>query len=321
VAASPGTKRSVYAALAGNVLIAVSKFIAAAITGSSAMVSEGVHSLVDTGNELLLLYGLRRAALAPDTSHPFGYGRELYFWSFVVALLIFAVGAGISFYEGIQHLLDPRPITNGTVNYIVIVLSFLFEGFSWRIAQKELGRRKGRLSYLVAVRRSKNPVTFTVLFEDSAALLGLIVAVLGIFFSTSLHMPQLDGVASLIIGLILAATATFLARETKSLLIGEKASAEREAEFVRIAAADSAIASVNGMFTVHLGPDHIVLIISLKFAEGLSVTDIEESIRRIDNRLRSAHPELAMVAAMPESPGEWRRRAAALAMNTAQNRS
>lgn len=321
MAPTKGAKKSVYAALAGNLLITVTKFVAAAMTGSSAMISEGVHSLVDTGNEFLLLYGLHRAALAPDTSHPFGYGRELYFWSFVVALLIFALGAGVSFYEGIQHLLDPHPVKNATVNYIVIGLSFLFEGFSWRIAQKEFRRRKGRMGYFDAVRRSKNPVTFTVLFEDSAALLGLVVAFFGIFFSLRLDMPQLDGVASLVIGLILAMTATVLARETKSLLIGEKASAEREAEFVKIVASDSAIAGVNGMFSAHLGPDHIVLIVSLKFADGLSVAGVEESIQRVSDRLRAAHPELMMVVAMPEDPVTWKGRIATLAQNAQKNMS
>ncbi|WP_363281172.1 cation diffusion facilitator family transporter [Devosia sp.] len=172
MAAQSGSRIVVYAALAGNFLIAVTKFIAAAFTGSSAMLSEGVHSLVDTGNELLLLYGLHRAAKPPDREHPFGHGRELYFWSFVVAVLIFALGAGVSIYEGVRHVMQPEPMENATVNYIVLGLSIVFETASWLVALREFRREKGELGYLAAIRESKDPTTFTVLVEDSVAFSG-----------------------------------------------------------------------------------------------------------------------------------------------------
>ncbi|RUY17703.1 cation diffusion facilitator family transporter, partial [Mesorhizobium sp. M7A.F.Ca.US.005.03.2.1] len=202
-----GSKKVIYAALAGNLAIALTKFAAAAFTGSSAMLSEGVHSLVDTGNGGLLLYGMHRAARPADRTHPLGHGRELYFWSFIVALLVFALGAGVSFYEGAVHIMAPEPVANAKVNYIVLGLSFLFEGSSWWVALKEFRRQKGRQGWLQAVQSSKDPSVYTVLFEDSAALLGLIVAFAGILAAELLEMPELDGAASIGIGLILGATA------------------------------------------------------------------------------------------------------------------
>ena len=219
--AAHGSKKVIYAALVGNGLIAVTKFAAATITGSSAMLSEAIHSVVDTGNQGLLLHGLRRAKRPADTAHPFGYGMELYFWTFVVAILIFAVGAGISIYEGVSKLLSPHPIKNPYVNYIVLGVAMVFEAGAWWIAFKEFRRGKGSLGYLAAVRESKDPTVFTVLFEDSAAMLGLIAAFIGIALADVWQMPALDGVASIVIGLILGATAVLLAYESKGLLIGE----------------------------------------------------------------------------------------------------
>ncbi|RVA22270.1 cation diffusion facilitator family transporter, partial [Mesorhizobium sp. M7D.F.Ca.US.004.03.1.1] len=221
-----GSKRVIYAALAGNLAIAVTKFAAALFTGSSAMLSEGVHSLVDTGNGGVLLYGMRRAARPADRTHPLGHARELYFWSFIVALLVFALGAGVSFYEGVVHIMAPEPVANAEVTYIVLGLAFLFEGSSWWVALKEFRKQKGKEGWLQAVQSSKDPSVYTVLFEDSAALLGLIVAFAGILAADLLEMPELDGAASIGIGLILGATAIFLARESKGLLIGEPASLE-----------------------------------------------------------------------------------------------
>jgi len=198
------TRYVVYAALALNLAIAATKFVAAWVTGSAAMLSEAVHSLVDTINELLLLYGLRRAEKKPDRNHPFGYGRELYFWSFIVALLVFALGAGVSLYEGIEHLRVPTVVQHPVASYVVLGLSFVFEAMSWRVAMKEFRVAKGELSYFEAFRRSKDPTTFTVLFEDSAALLGLVIAFAGILGAQLLHVPQLDGIASIIIAVVLA---------------------------------------------------------------------------------------------------------------------
>lgn len=249
MAAHSGSKKVIYAALAGNLLIALTKFAAAGITGSSAMLSEGVHSLVDTGNGLLLLYGIRRAARPPDAVHPFGHGRELYFWSLIVALLVFALGAGVSFYEGVLHILSPEPVTTPIVNYIVLGLSFLFEGGSWFVALKEFRRTKGRLGYFAAVRQSKDPSVYTVLFEDSAALLGLVVAFVGISAAQIFGIPELDGAASLGIAAILGATAIFLAREAKGLLMGEPALPDMQLAVRKIAEADPDVQRVNGVLT------------------------------------------------------------------------
>jgi len=215
MAAHGGSKTVIYAALAGNLAIAVTKFVAAFFTGSSAMLSEGVHSLVDTGNGGLLLYGMHRAARPADRTHPLGHGRELYFWSFIVALLVFALGAGVSFYEGVVHIMAPEPVANPRINYIVLGLSVLFEGSSWYVALKEFRREKGKQGWLQAVQSSKDPSVYTVLFEDSAALLGLVVAFAGILAAELLDMPELDGAASIGIAIILGATAIFLAPRRK----------------------------------------------------------------------------------------------------------
>jgi cation diffusion facilitator family transporter len=300
-----GSERTVYAALAGNLLIAVTKFIAAALTGSSAILSEGVHSLIDTGNELLLLYGLRRAALPPDPEHPFGHGRELYFWSFIVALLLFALGAGVSFYEGIMHIRDPRPVENVMVSYVVLALSAIFEGLSWRVAFKEFNRRRGNLGFFAAVHQSKDPTAFTVLFEDTAALAGIFVAFIGIFAAQILEMPELDGLASIGISVILAVTAVFLARESKGLLIGEPASRKLEAAILEIAGQDYAIRSANGVLTVHLAPDQIVAALSAEFEDNVSVPDVEACIVRLERRLRSEHPEITVLFVKPQTSATW----------------
>ena len=205
--AVPSSTRVIVAALVGNLCIAVAKFTAASFTGSSAMLSEAIHSVVDTGNQWLLLYGIRRSRRPPDAAHPFGYGMEIYFWTFVVAMLVFALGSGLSIYEGVHHIRNPQTLENPTVNYVVLAVAMLFEAGAWGIAFKEMNRGRGRMGLLAAVIRSKDPTVFTVLFEDSAALLGLCVAAIGILASQTLHMPVLDGAASVVIGLILAGTA------------------------------------------------------------------------------------------------------------------
>jgi len=190
-----GSKMVIIAALIGNMLISVTKFIAATITGSAAMMSECIHSLVDTGNQILLLYGLKRAALPADEDFPFGYGKEIYFWSFIVAIMIFALGGGISIYQGIHHLQNPEPITNAMVNYIVLGLALLFEGAAWYFAFREFSRVKGRWGYLEAIQRAKDPSIFVVLFEDSAAILGLLVAFVGVWLSETTGILIFDGIA------------------------------------------------------------------------------------------------------------------------------
>jgi cation diffusion facilitator family transporter len=308
MAAHSGSKKVIYAALAGNLAIALTKFAAAFFTGSSAMLSEGVHSLVDTGNGGLLLYGLRRASRPPDASHPFGHGRELYFWSFVVALLVFALGAGVSFYEGVVHILDPEPIRNPTVNYVVLGLSFLFEGGSWWVALKEFRRNKGGLGYFAAVRQSKDPSVYTVLFEDSAALLGLIIAFVGIFCAQMFAMPELDGVASIGISIILGSTAIFLARESKGLLMGEPALPEVQKAVLALAQADPAVQRANGILTVHLGPEEIVAALSLEFEDHMTAPEIETCVERLEAKLRAERPEIVALFVKPQTKGTWEAR-------------
>ena len=307
-AANPGSKLVVYAALGGNLAIAITKFVAAAITGSSAMLSEGVHSLVDTTNEILLLYGMSRAAKRPDRSHPFGYGRELYFWAFIVALLVFALGAGVSVYEGIQHLLHPEPMQRPLVNYIVLFASMLFEGTSWVIALRDFREHKGRLGYFQAFRRSKDPTTFTVLFEDSAALLGLLIALAGIAAAQWLAMPRLDGVASIAIGVVLAISSLLLARETKGLLLGEAAHPQVRDAILRIAAADPDVRSANGVLTVQMGPDEVVAALSAEFQDALDTTRIEACINRIESAIKAEHPTVSILFVKPQTQEVWSQR-------------
>jgi len=313
MAAHSGSKTVIYAALIGNLAIAATKFVASWFTGSSAMLSEGVHSLVDTGNGGLLLFGMRRAARPADITHPFGHGREIYFWSFVVALLVFALGAGVSFYEGVAHIRHPEEIRNPTVNYVVLGLSMVFEGATWLVALREFRRTKGNLGYFEAVRRSKDPSVFTILFEDTAALLGLFIALAGVTGAHLLRMPELDGVASIGISLVLATTAIFLARETKGLLMGEAASPEVQRRVLAIVQADPAIDKANGVLTVHLGPTQIVVGLSAEFEDALRTPEIEACVERLEQRLKAEVPEITGVFVKPQKSGTWRRRAAEIA--------
>lgn len=305
MAAHSGSRIVIFAAIAGNLMIAATKFVAAFFTGSSAMLSEGVHSLVDTGNGGLLLYGLHRAARPPDRQHPFGHGRELYFWSFIVALLVFALGAGVALYEGVIHILSPEPMANPLVNYIVLGLCMLFEGGSWLVALREFRRSKGNLGYIQAVRRSKDPSVYTVLFEDSAALLGLLVALAGISAAQYFEQPWMDGAASIGIGFLLAATAVFLAVESKGLLMGEPALPDVQAAILAVAQADPAVENANGVLTVHLGPDEIVAGLSLDFVDHLSAADIETCVERLEARLKAEVPEVAVVFVKPQTTARW----------------
>jgi len=293
--AGHSSKKVIYAALAGNAVIAVTKFAAAAYTGSSAMLSEAIHSVVDTGNQGLLLYGLKRSGRPADRQHPFGYGMELYFWAFVVALLIFAVGAGVSIYEGVQKLLQPHPITDPFINYLVLGAALIFEGAAWWVAFREFRKSKGARGYLEEVRRSKDPAIFTVLFEDSAAMLGLIVAFVGIALADAFDMAFLDGVASIVIGAILAGTAMLLAYECKGLLIGEGANPRVLEGIERIVAGVPAIRATNETLTMHLGPQDVLLTLSVDFANELTAAQVEEAISELERQIKDAFPEITRV--------------------------
>lgn len=290
-----GSTKVVVAALVGNGLIAALKFAAAVFTGSSAMLSEGVHSLVDTGNQGLILYGLRRAKKPADDNHPFGYGMELYFWSFVVALLIFAIGAGVSLYEGVEKVLHPHPVTDVWVNYLVLGVAAVIEGIAWWFAFKEFNSRRGHRSYMSAIRESKDPAVFTVLMEDSAAMLGLLVAFGGIALGEWLSMPILDGVASIIIGVILAVVATQLAVECKALLIGEGARSAVVRGIRAIAHATEGVIAVNELLTMHLGPDDILVTVSLDFVDGISSQDVEALISTLEQEIKHSYPDVTRV--------------------------
>jgi cation diffusion facilitator family transporter len=299
-----GSKKVIFAALAGNSLIAVTKFAAASFTGSSAMLSEGIHSLVDTGNQALLLFGLRRAARPPDAEFPLGHGKEIYFWSFVVAILIFALGGGISIYEGFHSVLDPQPVTSPVVNYVVLVLAMLFEGGAWFFAWKEFQAVRGRRGLVEAVQRGKDPTLFVVLFEDSAAMAGLLVALLGLAGSQLTGWHWLDGAAAIGIGLILCGAAAWLAFETHGLLIGESAGPEVTETIRRIAASEAGVDHVNEVVTLHMGPEFILVNLSVDFEDTLPAGDVEAAVVRMDRRVKEAVPEVRRVFIEAEAPGD-----------------
>src|SRR5262245_2881515 len=269
------------------------------------MLSEAVHSLVDTTNQGMLLYGIHRAGFPPDERHPLGHGRELYFWSFIAALQMFMLGAGVTFYEGLDQIRAPRAIVDPQVNYIVLACSAMFEGASWWIALREFRKVKGDLGYFEAARRSKDPPTFIVLFEDSAAVLGIALAFIGTFAADRLGMPVLDGVAAIGISLLLAATAVVLARESKDLLIGEPASSRVTASIVAIARQQPGVERANVVFTVHLAPDQIVAALSLEFSDNLTTPEIEERIAALERAISEAQPDVIAVFVKPQTAGAY----------------
>ena len=299
--ASSGSRTVIIAALVGNCLIAVTKLVAASISRSSAMFSEGIHSLVDTGNQALLLLGLHRAKRVADRQHPFGYGKEIYFWSFVVAILIFAVGAGFSIYEGIHHIQHPEPVKKVMITYIVLGLAFIFEAIPWGVALKEINKTRRGLGLAQAVRRSKDPSTFVVLFEDSAALAGIMVAFVGIFLGQLTGLMWLDGAASIVIGLILAVTAWVLAVETKDLLIGESAAPEVVAGVRQLAKQQSGVEHINEVLTLHMGPDYILVNLSLDFEDKLPADEVEQSISQLSQLIKADWPLVKKVFIEAES--------------------
>lgn len=285
-------------ALAANVGIAVAKFIAAAITGSSAMLTEGVHSLVDSTNQLLLMYGQKRAAKPPDARHPGGYGRELYFWSFVVALLVFALGAGVSVYEGILHFMTPEPAISPLIAYGVLIVAFALEGGSTVAAFKEFNRARGEQSWLQALISTKDAATVIVLLENGAAMAGLLVAAIGLALSELTGNPRFDGIASIVIGLLLGVVAMFLAREAKGLLIGESADPELVAG-IRRAVSREGIMGVGEIMTIHNSPDQIVAAVNVDFDNRLSAADVERIVDEIERDLHSEYPAIYRVYVRP----------------------
>lgn len=300
-----GAAKVIFAAMAANLLIAATKFGAAWYTGSSAILSEGVHSLVDTGDQVLLLYGLRQAARPPDDRFPFGHGKEIYFWSFVVAILIFSLGAGVSIYEGIIHILNPHLMENPLVNYLVIGAAMVFEGTSWAISLREFRKEKKREEgYLEAIRKAKDPSVFVVLLEDSAALVGLLAALAGVFLTQLTRNPVFDGSASIVIGLVLVLTALLLAAETKGLLVGEGADVESVELIRRILAQGENVEHVNEVRTLHMGPDFIVATIGVDFADDVPAGEIERTILHLEQEIKQHVPKVRKVFIEAEA---WRR--------------
>lgn len=293
-----------YGALFANVGIAIAKFVAAAVSGSSSMLTEGVHSLVDSGNQVLLLYGQAKAKRRPDAAHPFGYGRELYFWAFVVAILIFAVGAGVSIYEGWLHIAEPEPLRDPTINYVVLGVALLLEGTSWAIAVRDFNGKRGASSWWQSIRRSKDPAGFIVLFEDSAALVGLGIAGVGVWASHHYADPRIDGVASIAIGLILAGVAVLLAREAKGLLIGESAEPAIVAAVWAILDQRPQISAVNHVRTIHTAPDAVFVAISADFVDNLLMGEAENLIEDIEREMKASVPQLTSIYIRPEKQSD-----------------
>lgn len=289
----------VYAALAANLGIAAAKFVAAAATSSAALVSEGIHSTADTGNELLLLLGLHRSRRPADAAHPYGHGKELYFWSLIVAIILFAMGGGLSIYEGVEHLLHPRRLEHPLVSFIVLGIAFAFEAASLGVAIKELKREWPEASIWGAIQSSKNPSVFTIAAEDMAALAGLLIAFAGVGLSTALGKPSLDAWASVAIGVLLAAVAVLLARESRALLVGEAATRALVNDVRQIAQADRMVRQVEEPLTMQLSPNDVLLNLVVHFSDGLSIREVSAAVQRIEASIQGAHPEVKRVFVEP----------------------
>ena len=286
------SKTAIYAAILGNFAIAVTKFSAAAFTGSSAMLTEGIHSLVDTGNGGLLLVGISKSKKPADAAHPFGYGKELYFWTLIVAMLIFGVGGGVSIYEGILHLLHPNPLEDPFWNYVVLGIAIVFEAIVFMIAFKQFQALKGEESTWQAIRRSKDPTTFTVLFEDAAAMLGLIAATVGIFLGHQFNNPYFDGAASIVIGVILATVAFFIGYESKGLLVGEGADPATLQSIKKLAESAPTVTKVERPLTMYFGPHTVLLTMDVEFRNNLSGAERDAAVQRLEKVIREKHHDI-----------------------------
>jgi cation diffusion facilitator family transporter len=283
---------AVYGAIASNLAIAVTKFVVAAVSGSSAMMSEAIHSLVDTGNGLLLLVGMRLSQRPATQEHPFGHGKELYFWSLIVAVLVFGLGGGASVYEGVVHITDPRPIEDPFWSYATLAVAAVFEGASFGIALHQFSKERGSMPFWRALHISKDPSVYTVLAEDSVALAGLAVAALGIFFSHRLGMPVLDGVASVVIGLLLAGVAILLIRESRGLLIGEGLQRSSAQAIRRIALDHAAVRSVGAIRSMYVGADQVLVATAIEFNDHTNTPDLERTIEEIEQAVRQRFPQI-----------------------------
>lgn len=285
----------VYGAIAANVAVATTKFIVAGISGSSAMLSEGIHTAVDTGNDVLLLIGQRLSQRPPSEEHPFGHGKELYFWSLIVAVLIFGLGGGMSIYEGITHIQHPEPLTDPKWNYIVLGASALFEGTSFGIALVQFLRQAEGRPFWAALHGSKDPMTYTVLAEDGAALAGLAVAGLGVYASHRFNQPVLDGAASIVIGLLLAGVAVLLVRESRGLLIGEGVQRDTVAAILKIVRGEVHVKKVGPPLTMYVGPEDVLLALDVDFNADASAAETAAVVDRIKQAVRERFPKITRI--------------------------
>ena len=292
---------SIYSALIADVLIATVKFIAGARTNSSSMISEGIHSLVDTTNQILLLYGLKRSARPPDKYRPFGYGKELYFWSFIVSILIFGLGGGLSIYQGILHIRKAEPLINPTLNYIVLGFSFLFDGASFTIAIREFNKARGNMGFWKAVVNSKDPSSFLVLFEDGAAVFGLVIVFILMLINHAFNMPFLDGVASILVGLLLVFASFILARESRSLLMGEGIAPETQQKIKQLVERDPAVTKVGNILSTYESPDEIVLMLIVYFKTELDTEEITDAIERVREGIKKEYKLVEFVIIQPQA--------------------
>ena len=292
---------AIFAAIAGNLLIAATKFTASYFTGSSAMLSEGIHSVVDTGNGVLMLVGVRKSKKPADEEHPFGHGRELYFWSLVVAFSIFAVGGGISIYEGILHLMSPEPVRDALWNYSVLGASAIFEGITWLFGWKAFDKVRRGKPVIEAMQASKDPTSFTVLLEDSAALSGLLIAFLGVFLSQQFGIIYFDGTASILIGILLCSVALFLGAESKSLLIGESVAPETIEGIREIAESEKDVEKALKILTIYIGPNDVAATLELKFKRDISAAELRRAVRRIELAIKEKYPRIKNVFYEAES--------------------
>jgi cation diffusion facilitator family transporter len=295
------SKTSIYTALGANLLIAVTKFVAGGISNSSAMIAEGIHSMVDTVNQLLLLFGINQSKKLPDSKHPFGYGRELYFWCFIVSILIFGVGAGFSIYEGVSHMIHPEQLKNPTLNYVVLFLSILFEGTSLIIAVKSFNQTRGKETWWAAIVKSKDPSSFLVLFEDSAAVVGLLIVLVCTFLNHTFNLPFLDGLASTMVGLLLVGVSAIMARESRSLLMGESITPETNANLRVLVERNPHVQKVMHIISTYQSPDKVVLMMIVAFEDNLNTQTINAAIDEIRLQIKQQYKLVRFVIIQPES--------------------
>lgn len=295
------SKKSIYSALAADILIAITKFIAGAISHSTAMIAEAVHSVVDSTNGFLLLYGLYKSKRKPDKRRPFGYGKELYFWSFIVSILFFGLGGGISIYQGIMHIIKPVPQSSPLVNYIVLAISFIVEAVSMIVPTRQFYKEKGNLSWWQGLINSKDPTIFTIMFENFAAIIGVLIVAISIFLNQQFHLRYMDGLASLLVGLLLVGVSLIIARESRSLLMGEGIADENRAKIIALVEKDKDIQKVINIHSTYQSPDEIILMLIVAFKDDLETTDINNAVERLRKTIRHHFQRIRYIMIEPES--------------------